>query len=52
MTVARRVVARDQLPRTDIRRTGSERAETETGTAEGIRRSTPGKSALVKLLAA
>ena len=45
-------MARDQLPRTDPRLTQPECMETEAGTAEGIRCSAPGESALVKLLAA
>lgn len=45
-------MARGQLPRTDTRRTRLARAETEAGTREGIRRTAPRETALVKLLAA
>ena len=52
MTSAGRVVARDQLPRTDTRHTKLMCTETEAGTAEGIRNAAPRESTLVKLLAA
>ena len=52
MTSAGRVAARDQLPRTDTRRTQMGRMETEAGTAEGIRCTAPRESVPVKLLAA
>ena len=44
--------ARDQLLRTDTRRTRLACAETEAGTAEGKRRTAPVESVPVKLLAA
>ena len=49
---ARWVMARDQLPRTDTRRTQLVHVETEAGTVEGRRHTTLGESAPVKLLAA
>ena len=49
--IRQRVAARDQLPRTDTRHTDW-RVEMEAETAEGIRCTAPGESALVKLLAA
>ena len=50
MTSARRVTARDQLPRTDTRCTQTVHTETEAGTAEGIRYTAPRESELIKLL--
>ena len=52
LTIARRVAARDQLLRTDTRRTQPAHMETETGTVEGIRHTAPRESAPIKLLAA
>ena len=45
MTSARRVAARNQLPRRDTRRTRPASPETEAGTSEGIRHTTPGECA-------
>ena len=52
MTIARRVAARDQLLRTDTRRTQPAHMETETGTVEGIRHTAPRESVLIRLLVA